>query len=484
MKRPDAEEEAFRQAGVQLDPHTLQDLRSLPGRMADIGYEEHRVAELLKLVTLTLRTFHHIPAYRRCLKGSGPLGTAIEFWLLQQSVGLNELRACLGGPVISALDRLGWLALSEDGIRSRVELYPAAGHYFFTDCYFKVAGEWPDQVYWLGGDSYQLAHAMPRSPRKRALDICTGSGIHAILARKHCQLSLGLDINPRALAFSQLNTALNGLHCSFELSDCYQAAGPEPFEQITLNPPFVPCPENIDELYRAGGGSGESVTEVVVRGLPEHLAPGGLFAMTTEAAITHDSSPLERMQRWLGSQGWGLAALCCNRFPVDSYVLPHALASIDYRPEDQVSEYERWLEGYERQGISAMVQGLFFAVRLPDGQPGWMAERWIHRPNQTMGGEVEEWLNSLQRWHSPQPPRGRAQLHPLVRAVYRGEEGAVVEFQDEHWSPKPLFLDPLGRETLDALVDGQDLGEVSSQTDKRDALGLLVREMVLRLPPD
>lgn len=474
------EEERFRRSGVPADPHTLSDLAPLRRRMQDIGFEELQVARMLDLSDLTYRNFHHIPAYRRMLRGQGKLATAIEFWLLQLGVPLPDLRACIGDSAISALDRLGWLALGDDGVRCRVELYPCAGSYFFSDAFFKVMGSWPDQVYWLGGDSYQLAYAVPRRPLGQSLDICTGSGIHAILSSYHSQASLGFDINPRAIAFSKLNAAFNGRdNCQFVLSDGYQEAGQRVFDRITINPPFVPCPENIGELYRAGGGTGESVTEKVVRGLPQYLAPGGLFAMTTEAAETRTSTPLERLRSWLGP-GWGLSALYFNRFPLNDYVLPHALASVEFRPQDGAAEFERWLEAYEAHQITAMVQGIFYAVRLQDGQVDWQHERWMRRPHQDMTATVEDWLRSLQSWHSPLPGDVRPRIHPQVKTIYQAESGAVVEFAGEQWCATPLRVGATEAAVLRSLTAGQSLAQMLAEVPQAEqALRNLAADLIV-----
>ena len=51
----------------------------------------------------------------------------------------------------------------------------------------------------------------PRRRVARALDVGTGSGIHALRAAAHADHVVATDVNPRALEFTRLNAALNGL---------------------------------------------------------------------------------------------------------------------------------------------------------------------------------------------------------------------------------------------------------------------------------
>ena len=57
-----------------------------------------------------------------------------------------------------------------------------------------------------------LLHSLtPRRPIERALDVGTGGGIQALLAAQHARHVVATDVNPRALAYTQLSAALNGL---------------------------------------------------------------------------------------------------------------------------------------------------------------------------------------------------------------------------------------------------------------------------------
>lgn len=356
-------------------------IESVAARMAKLGFVESAVEDILQLRPFTFRRAIHQPAYRRRWRKHGALGLAVAFFLLQEPLSLEELRQLLDDESIAALNLQGFLDATPRGIRSKVDLYPCLGKYFFTDTAFELE-PWPEQVYWLGGDSYTLAYCTPRRPFASALDLCSGSGVHALLAG--CP-ALGLDINPRAVEFGRLNAALNGIsQVEFAQGDCCSAEGT--YDLVTLNPPFVPTPEGVAELYRTGGGSGEGVTERVMRKLPTWLNTGGLFSMATEAP----DGALQRMRQWLGT-GWGLAELRKFEFPIEEYIFSNILSS-GTPPEQQEAEYERWLDTYEEHNIQKMVSAQYFAVKLEPGAPDWERSLEIHHPSGPQGEDWSQWL--------------------------------------------------------------------------------------------
>ena len=455
----------------------LGDLRMVMRRMADLGFNEENVEMALGVRPLAYRRLSSVLPYRARLRAHGSLGIAISFWLLQEWISLEAARGALGDQAVSVLNQMGWLHVTSAGLRSRVDLYPCCGRYFFTDS-ANNAFPWAEQVYWLGADSYTLAYCTPRQQRARALDICTGSGIHAVLAAAHCQQSLGLDINPRALEFSRLNARLNGLEAEspasdrlpgrvqFKASDCYQAVEGQEFDLITLNPPFVPTPDQVPELYRTGGETGESVTRRVMDGLPRFLRPGGLFSMSTEAPRRGSESPLDRMKGWMG-QNWGMVGLYKQDFAIEDYILGHILGSdVDSSQRDQ--EFQRWLDTYRAAGITSMVSAQFYALHLPAGTPGFSWERDYPHPLSDQSSFLQDWLAALQFWHSDWPGDFQPKIHEAVRQLYFAEEGALIEWKGSHWFAAPTRLEKAHAQVLRQILGGARLSDLE---------GELVREL-------
>ena len=81
-----------------------------------------------------------------------------------------------------------------------------------------------NQVMWLWGESFLLGGFVKRISRRRAIDLGTGSGVHAILASDHCARLVGADVSPRAIAFSNFNAALNEKsNIDFVMSDLFDS---------------------------------------------------------------------------------------------------------------------------------------------------------------------------------------------------------------------------------------------------------------------
>ena len=64
--------------------------------------------------------------------------------------------------------------------------------------------EGADRVAGVHRPSATLAHLTVREPVERALDVCTGNGIQALLLSRHAGHVVATDVNARALAFAGL----------------------------------------------------------------------------------------------------------------------------------------------------------------------------------------------------------------------------------------------------------------------------------------
>ncbi|MGD9630248.1 MAG: peptide chain release factor N(5)-glutamine methyltransferase [Pyrinomonadaceae bacterium] len=121
------------------------------------------------------------------------------------------------------------------------------------------------------------------------LEIGIGSGCISIAILKHCPAAsgLGVDISDRAIRVAQQNASMHGVDGRLRLlsSDVFSDVGPERFDLIVSNPPYVPKsdlnglqPEVRDHepvLALTDGDTGLRIIERIVGGAPEHLKPGG-----------------------------------------------------------------------------------------------------------------------------------------------------------------------------------------------------------------
>ncbi len=112
---------------------------------------------------------------------------------------------------LSELLTLGLARRREDQlIDSRLRFIPHEKNLFVSDVHDRSI---PNFSY-LGRDSLKLADLQQQSIAGRrfqkGLDICCGGGIQALTLTAHASQVLGVDINPRSVAFARLNAILNG----------------------------------------------------------------------------------------------------------------------------------------------------------------------------------------------------------------------------------------------------------------------------------
>jgi Methyltransferase small domain len=237
------------------------------------------------------------------------------------------------------LVRAGLLLIDEKGLaRARASLFPVGDSLVFSD------HAWPslphpgcvnvpyDQVMSVGTDSRWLARATVRQPVGAALDLCTGSGVHAILAASHSQRVLAVDINPRAARCTRFNIQASGAtNVEVMVGNLYEPVGGELFDLITATPPFVPSP--VDSLqFRDGGRSGEDVQRRIIAGLPHHLAPGGIAQIVTELGERGDEQLSDRLREWLGGAPMDIYILRLRENSATGYAIGHADGNDTFAP--------------------------------------------------------------------------------------------------------------------------------------------------------
>ena len=448
----------------------------LPPRLREADYTEQGVLEVLGVPDLPFLQFREIPGYLwRCRQEGSARADLTALWLLGQKVPRDRIEAALTDAGVETLVQAGLLSSVPDGLIARADLHPCQDNWVFTDRVMAQV-KYPSHVYELGEDSYMLARTTPRTPVGRALDLCTGSGIHAILAAQHAESVVGVDLNPRALRFARLNAALKGCESRVEFREgnLYEPVAGETFDLITVNPPFVPTPDRTMAIYRTGGESGEDVVAQIFQGLETHLVVGGTLAMVTNYPRIADRPFLERMRSWLGTNsGWGLTLLHFSDVPLGYFITRHLPFTGD--PQAYTSEFERYLESYRTHAIEGMAIGVALARRLRPDHPGWSEERRVGMPLHGAVPTVGPWLDDKERFGDPSwrpemesRPFLGSQVAGLWRDLLSGHGKA--EFHDPTWN-QPAWLSQ-GAIGLAELLDGtRTVAELIRHTEQTPPTG-------------
>ncbi len=266
-----------------------------------VGYTTEAIEELLGEDGPSADLAESVVLERR-LPRSG-LATTIRLLLLQRPVGTTDAAAALGREGVDALIRIGLVTEDGDRLLPRARLVPTEGLYLAFDGFSRGQDDPPGWVSSFTPTAYWLASLTPRRRVERALDIGTGNGAHALLAAAHADHVIATDVNARALAFTQISAALNGIdNLETRLGSLFEPVAGETFDLITCNAPYVISPERRWQ-YRDGGLPGDQLSERVVREAVHHLTDGGHASVLVSWLAESEDEPDERIHDWLEGNG-------------------------------------------------------------------------------------------------------------------------------------------------------------------------------------
>src|SRR3954452_15354734 len=208
--------------------------------LRDVGYSESGVYRQLGDDAYS-RGEEDVPADERRLPGDR-LSTAIRLFFLQRPVAVRDAQLALGRDGLDALEAAGLADIGEEVV-PRGRILPIGRLLVAADGFAR--GDDPaDYVAVYTPTSRLLDTLTPRPRVGRALDVATGSGIHALLAAAHAEHVVATDVNPRALDFTTLNAALNRLtNVECRSGSLFEPVAGESFDLLTCNAPYVVSPE-------------------------------------------------------------------------------------------------------------------------------------------------------------------------------------------------------------------------------------------------
>ncbi len=135
-------------------------------------------------------------------------------------------------------------------------------------------------------------------PGARVADLCTGSGLLAVVAALHGAAATAVDVSRRAVLTARLNARLNGVSVRAVRGDLLAPLEEERFDVIVSNPPYVPAETDATPvgLARAwvGGPDGRAVLDRVCEQAPRHLRPGGALLLV-HSSVCGEQVTLDRL---------------------------------------------------------------------------------------------------------------------------------------------------------------------------------------------
>lgn len=308
----------------------------------------------------------YFPLLEHRIRDKTALNALISLFILGNTLNYQSVRLAFDSKEIDNLFAIGILnnKFQKDKITSAVKISPYQGLCFINDFVIRMSVKMAcknkkryDCVYPPNVDSISLADARIKGQFDSTLDLCTGCGIQAILASRNSKRVIGVDINPRAIKFANMNIIFNNINnVEFRPGDLYNPIGLEKFDYIIANPPFVISPKKT-ETFRDGGKRGDAIFNKIIFGLPLHLKENGYCQIVTFLGEFLHTSQTKLFERWVYKNKYDALLLVLDES--DSYALAYgqSMNSIfDFkRYRKGITEYMKYLEKIELKKINLCI---------------------------------------------------------------------------------------------------------------------------------
>lgn len=216
---------------------------------------------------------------RQRARGAGRLGGLLRLFLLGDEFDRPELDRILAPASVADWTEAGLLVESDGRWRARWQLTTIDDLVLASD-WTQGSGFAPDHVPRVSAAARLLANATVRRPGRRALDLCAGGGVHALLAARHHDSVVAVDVNPRAIELVRFNATLNGVtSVRARIGDASDeaVATDECFDLVVSLPPYVVGPRN--DVGFLGPSRDVDICAGIVEAGVRHLEPEGWFQM-------------------------------------------------------------------------------------------------------------------------------------------------------------------------------------------------------------
>ncbi len=189
----------------------------------------------------------------RAVNLSDPLKSFVDLFLLTQPLDTHQVVELLGKDVYQELIDEQVL-VSENG-QTRTDKY-TLGMYHSLLFFFEFS------IYptvYFGNDSIALGIYQHPCPGGAVLDLCSGTGIQAMIAALQARQAQAVEISERAARMARFNVRLNSLEDKVQINNTsfadFAANTDEKFDRIVFNPPLLPVPKVLHYPLCGDGGA-------------------------------------------------------------------------------------------------------------------------------------------------------------------------------------------------------------------------------------
>lgn len=333
-------------------PERHENMTHFAGELRRVGYDLAACAKRLGVFPRLGVNFWQKMRFDWIARPEDVIDNLITLFIDAQEVSADRLAKQISHTFVDVALEMGLVEKHGDVLKTSFSVFPCYGKYIVTDHAEKNTAI--NQVMWLWAESYILGGFVKRIPRRRAIDLGTGSGVHAILASDHCARVVGADVSPRALAFGKFNALLNGAsNIDFVLSDLLNSVEGS-CDLLIANVPYAPdTAARAGDNFWSGGIDGVDLLRRVVQALPTRLDEDGTAHINSLFPNPPATKIKDHFDLWLGGK------------ISDWDVLDHTWA---------VPQYEDLLSDEPYLGDKSAWRFGVVSLRRAKNRPGWWKE--------------------------------------------------------------------------------------------------------------
>ncbi|MFB9659396.1 methyltransferase [Glycomyces mayteni] len=249
-----------------------------------------------------------------------------------------------------------------------------------------TGGRGPEHVLGVGGASKLLLDLTLCEPVASALDLGTGCGVQALALRS--DRVAATDLSERALAFAELNAAVNGVELELLQGDLLEPVAGRRFDLVVANPPFVIGTPGSGWTYRDGGREADGIAAELAAASVGLLNPGGTMQFLANWLHRKGEDWSERVAGWFPDEGLRVWAVEREVLDPLDYVRTWQRDSGESHDAGQAAA---WLDWFEANEVEAVGFG-FVSARRIDGPTEVVCEEARHAVETPWSDRVADWF--------------------------------------------------------------------------------------------